>query len=90
MSRPKNFRPWNLPANRGLRGVCRELRFAINPFVFSSVGLDIHNRRLDENLRYLEALASGKNGWSQFARSLKIARLSPGGEFIRKEDFAQV
>ncbi|KAJ6552824.1 hypothetical protein B0H19DRAFT_1155025 [Mycena capillaripes] len=80
----------DLSDRKSLRGVCRELGFAINPLFFSSVTLDIHNRRIDESLCFLEALAGGKTGWSQFARNLKIARLSPGGEFIKREDFEQV
>lgn len=80
----------DLDDRKRLRGACRALSFAINPLFFSSVTLDIHNRRLDENLSFLEGLASGRTGWSRYARNLKIARLSPGGEFIKKEDFEQV
>ncbi|KAF7345687.1 hypothetical protein MVEN_01588500 [Mycena venus] len=81
---------FKLADQKSLRSVCRVLGLAINPLFFSTVVLDIHSRRLDESLSYLEALANGKTGWSQYAQSLKITRLSPGGGFMKKEDFPQL
>ncbi|KAJ7643403.1 hypothetical protein DFH06DRAFT_1333651 [Mycena polygramma] len=79
------------PDRESLRAVCRTVALAINPLFFSSVTLDIHNRgRVDESHCFLEALASGETGWSRFARKLTIARLSPGGEWIKKEEFDEV
>jgi hypothetical protein len=44
----KESQALELADQKSLRGICRELGFAINPFFYSSVALDIHTRGLDE------------------------------------------
>ncbi|KAJ6449677.1 hypothetical protein C8R45DRAFT_144428 [Mycena sanguinolenta] len=67
-----------VPADHAnLRAVCRSLNFAITPSFFSSLFIDVHRSRLEVGLSHLEALATGKTPWSQFAHTLRIKNLSP-------------
>lgn len=60
-----------------LQVVCKNFNSAVARSFFSSLVLDVHRSRLELGLSHLEALAAGNTQWSQFARTLKIKRLSP-------------
>ncbi|KAJ6580741.1 hypothetical protein B0H19DRAFT_1112255 [Mycena capillaripes] len=73
---------YRIPSDhKHLRVVCKNFNFAIAPLFFSSVLLDVQQSGLELGLSHLEALATGNTSWSQFARTLKIERLSPSYKF---------
>ncbi|KAJ7488079.1 hypothetical protein FB451DRAFT_1391030 [Mycena latifolia] len=55
-----------------LRAVCKDVGLAINPLFFSALVLWTQHLRLETGLHVLTSLASGKSGWSPYAKTLTI------------------
>jgi len=56
-----------------LRAVCKDLCLAINPLFFCTLVLKTQPLCLESGVQLLRALASGKTGWSPYAKPLTIA-----------------
>ncbi|KAJ6552880.1 hypothetical protein B0H19DRAFT_155344 [Mycena capillaripes] len=70
--------------HRSFRAVCKDINFAMEPLFFSSIALNrphVH-LRFERFLWIFETLATGKTGWSRYARTLKIV----GEGWIEEEE----
>jgi hypothetical protein len=74
-----------------LRQICRSVGAAIEPLFFSSLVLLKDELHIDMGRGFLEALATGETGWSQYAQRLHIksARNWTGAGLHRSETMMQ-
>jgi len=65
-----------MPDYKSLRYICRGVSSAIEPLFFSYLVLGTDELRMDMGRGFLEALATGRTGWSRYAKTfhMKLAR----------------